>query len=142
MHRILMVCLGGALGTVARYALNGLISHHQAKGTALPAIFPLGTLIINVSGSFAIGFIAAISEPDLGRGWIRPELRDFLMIGLCGGYTTFSSYSLQSLNLARDGEWLLLALQVVGSNFLCLVAVYLGRVCALLLQSRFHGGAL
>jgi CrcB protein len=142
MYRILMVCLGGALGTAVRYALNGLISHHQSRSRAWPAIFPLGTLVVNVSGSFAIGVIAAFSEPDLGRGWIRPELRDFLMIGLCGGYTTFSSYSLQSLNLARDGEWLLLALQVVGTNFLCLLAVYLGRVFGLLLQSRFHGGAL
>jgi CrcB protein len=89
-----------------------------------------------------IGFLAAISGPAMGRAWLKPEWRDFLMVGFCGGYTTFSSFGLQTLNLARDGEWLYVAGNVLGSNVLGFVAVYLGWVAGRLLQSRFHGGAL
>jgi CrcB protein len=64
------------------------------------------------------------------------------MIGLCGGYTTFSSYGLQTLNLARDGEWLAVTVSIVGSNVLGLLAVYLGLVCGRALQAKLHGGAL
>ena len=142
MLRLLLLSLGGALGTAARYGLNGLISEHQWKYYAWCAVFPLGTLVVNVSGCFAIGFLAAISGPAMGRVWLRPEWRDFLMIGFCGGYTTFSSYGLQTLNLARDGEWSWIALNVAASNVLGLLAVYLGRVCGLVLQSRLSGGIL
>jgi len=138
MLRLLLLSLGGALGTAARYGLNGLISEWQYR--AWSTVFPMGTLIVNVSGCFAIGFLAAVSGPSMGRVWLSPEWRDFLMIGFCGGYTTFSSYGLQTLNLARDGEWFWIALNVVGSNALGLLAVYLGRVCGLLLQSGLHGG--
>ena len=142
MFTLLLICLGGALGTAARYTVDGLISGYQVKHIASFAVFPLGTLAVNVFGSFAIGFVSAISGPSLGRVWLRPAQRDFLMIGCFGGFTTFSSYALQSLNLARDGEWLFAWLNVLGSNSLCLLAVYLGLVCGLFLQSRFHGGLL
>jgi CrcB protein len=132
---MLFLAVGGALGTLARYGLNGLIS-------ARVATFPLGTMLVNVTGCFAIGFIAAISDPSLGRVWLKTGWRDFLMVGFCGGYTTFSSYGLQSLNLARDSEWLFVMLNILGSNLLGLVAVYLGWVSGRLLQSKFHGGAL
>lgn len=135
MWTMLFLAVGGAVGTLARYGLNGLIS-------ARVATFPLGTMLVNVTGCFAIGFIAAVSDPSLGRMWLKTGWRDFLMVGVCGGYTTFSSYGLQSLNLARDSEWLLVMLNVLGSNLFGLGAVYLGWVSGRLLQSKFHGGAL
>ena len=135
MWTVLFLAVGGALGTLARYGLNGLIS-------ARIATFPLGTMIVNISGCFAIGFLAAVSDPSFGRAWLKTGWRDFLMVGFCGGYTTFSSYGLQTLNLARDGEWLAVALNIVGSNVLGLLAVYLGWVSGRALQAKFHGGAL
>ena len=142
MFRLLLLIIGGALGTLARYGLNGVISAHQSKHFPLVAVFPLGTLVINVTGCFAIGVIAAVSGPAAGRVWIKPEWRDFLMVGFCGGYTTFSSYGLQTLNLARDAEWLGVALNILGSNVLGLLATWLGWVGGRLFQSRFHGGTL
>ncbi len=142
MFRLLLLVFGGALGTLARYGLNGVISEHQPKHYPWAVVFPLGTLLVNVTGCFAIGVIAAVSGPATGRAWLKPEWRDFLMIGFCGGYTTFSSYGLQTLNLARDGEWLAVTLNIVGSNMLGLFAVYLGWVCGRALQAKFHGGAL
>lgn len=121
MFKLLWLALGGALGTLARYGLNGVIS-------ARFATFPLGTMIVNITGCFAIGLLAALS--------LRPEWRLFLMVGLCGGYTTFSSFGLQTLDLARDSEWLFVAGNVLGSNALGLLAVYLGWVCGRFL----HGG--
>lgn len=91
--------------------------------------FPLGTLVVNVSGSFLIGFFATLTGAD-GRLLIGPTARNFFMAGICGGYTTFSSFSLQTLNLARDGEWLYAGLNAVLSFALCLLAVWLGHVLA------------
>jgi len=142
MPRLLLLAVGGALGTLARYGFNGLISGHQAKHYPWAVAFPLGTLVVNVTGCFVIGFLAAISGPAMGRAWIKPEWRDFLMVGFCGGYTTFSSYGLQTLNLARDGEWLHVAVNVLGSNILGLLGVYLGWVAGRFLQAKFHGGVL
>jgi CrcB protein len=141
MLRLFLLTVGGGLGTLARYLVNGLISDHQARRFGIATIFPLGTMVINVSGSFVIGLLAAWSGAAIGRSWIKPEWRDFLMVGLCGGYTTFSSFSIQTLNLARDGEWLAVALNVIGTNVLCLLAVYLGWVAGQFIQQRLHGGA-
>ena len=91
--------------------------------------FPVGTLLINVTGSFAIGFFAALTAPE-GRWLVSPAFRVFFMVGVCGGYTTFSSFSLQTLNLARDGEWLHAGANAVLSLGLCLVAVWLGYLAA------------
>ena len=141
MLRMLFLAVGGALGTLARYGLNGLVSDHQGRQFGLPGVFPLGTMIVNISGCFVIGLLAAVSDPSLGRSWIKTEWRDFLMVGFCGGYTTFSSYGLQTLNLARDGEWFYVTANVVGSNVVGLVAVYLGWVVGRILQAKLHGGA-
>ncbi len=119
--------LGGALGTIARFSLDGFVSRHFVS-------FPMGTLIINVTGSFLIAFFATLTGPD-GRFMARSTTRTFFMTGICGGYTTFSSFSLQTLNLAREGEWLYAGLNVLGSVALCLFAAWLGYVAAMFLNS-------
>ena len=91
--------------------------------------FPWGTLVINVTGSFAIGFFNTLTGPD-GRWFVSSEGRMFFMTGICGGYTTYSSFSLQTLNLAREGEWLHAGGNIAGSVVFCLLAVWLGHVAA------------
>ena len=120
--------LGGALGTMARYWINGLVS------TYIIDTFPMGTLVINVTGSFLITFFGTLTDPN-GRWLVSPTARMFFMTGICGGYTTFSSFSLQTLNLARDGEWLYAGLNVLLSVALCLLAAWLGYVAAMFLNS-------
>ena len=119
----LLIALGGALGSVVRFWLSSVIGH------VFSATFPWGTLIVNVSGSFLIGFFATLTGPE-GRVFAGGNTRQFFMTGLCGGYTTFSSFSLQTLSLARDGEWLQAGANSVGSLVLCLVAVWLGHLAA------------
>ena len=119
----LWVMLGSALGGVARYWLSGLAAHFISE------TFPIGTLIVNVTGSFVIGFFATLTGPD-GRVFVGTDVRQFVMTGICGGYTTFSSFSLQTLNLARDGEWALAGANAVLSLVLCLIAVWLGHIAA------------
>jgi CrcB protein len=125
------VALGGALGSVSRYWLNGLIS-----STRFGETFPWGTLAINVTGSFVIGVIGAFTIPE-GRmdSQSRAFATQFLMYGICGGYTTFSSFSLQTLNLLRDREWLYAGGNVVLSVVLCLAAVWLGWMLGSMVNS-------
>jgi fluoride exporter len=123
MLNYLLVALGSALGGMARYGAAGLAA--RLIGPTLP----WGTLIVNVTGSLVIGFLATLAAPD-GRLLLPPDTRAFLVIGLCGGFTTFSSFSLETLNLARDGEWLWAASNVIGSVLLCLLAVWLGHLGA------------
>jgi fluoride exporter len=124
MLNYLAVGVGGAIGTIGRFWLNGVVSRRLGE------TFPLGTLVINVSGSFAIAFFAAMTAPE-GRVMVSPTFRTFFMAGICGGYTTFSSFSLQTLNLALDGEWLYAGANTVLSVVLCLAAAWLGYVAAL-----------
>jgi len=84
-----LVMLGGALGTGARFWLSGLIAERAGE------FFPLGTLLVNISGSFAVGFFAGFTDSE-GPVLVSPRFRQFFMIGVCGGYTTFSSFSLQT----------------------------------------------
>ena len=119
--------LGGALGTISRYWLNGVVSTYFVA-------FPMGTLVINVTGSFLIAFFGTLTDPD-GRWLVSPTARMFFMTGICGGYTTFSSFSLQTLNLAREGQWLYAGLNILLSVALCLVAAWLGYVAAAFLNS-------
>jgi CrcB protein len=123
------VMLGGALGTGARFWASGLVAEHLGE------TFPLGTLFVNVTGSFIIGFFAAIADPA-GPFLVSPRARQFVTIGILGGYTTFSSFSLQTLELARAGDWFRAGLNSILSLVCCLVAVWLGRSIALLLISR------
>ena len=106
---------------MSRYWVNGLVS------VKFGATFPWGTLVINVAGSFVIGVIGALASPE-GRmdSSTRLFATQFLMVGVCGGYTTFSSFSLQTLNLLREREWLYAGGNVLLSVVLCLIAVWLG----------------
>jgi fluoride exporter len=119
----LWVAVGGALGSVARFWCSGLVAR-TVGGT-----FPWGTMVVNVVGSFVIGFFGTLTAPE-GRFLVAPDVRTFVMIGLCGGYTTFSSFSLQTLALAQDGEWLQVGGNILLSVALCLLAVWLGHVAA------------
>lgn len=119
MFNYLLIALGSAIGGVARYWASGVIENRIGQA------FPWGTLFVNVTGSFIIGFLASISAPE-SRFFLSPHVRGFLMIGVCGGYTTFSSFSLQTLNLARDKEWLYAGVNTILTLLLCLLSVWLG----------------
>jgi CrcB protein len=129
MRLYLIVAAGGAIGSILRFGLNGLISDAAGPG------FPWGTLIINITGSLLIGFISTLTDPHaLGR-WLPPAgTREFLMVGVCGGYTTFSSFSLQTLNLMQGGEWFKAAANVVLSVLLCMIGVWGGYALAMLIN--------
>jgi CrcB protein len=118
-----VVALGGALGTIARYFVSGVVAN------AFGETFPWGTMIINITGSFLVGFFWTMTAPD-GRLFVSGSTRQFVMTGFCGGFTTFSSFSLQTLNLMRDGEWLYAGGNVLGSVTLCMIFVWLGSLCA------------
>ena len=120
---LLAVALGSALGGAARYGLSGLVARSFGE------TFPWGTLLVNVIGSFLIGFVATLTGPD-GRLLVSPVTRQFWMPGIFGGFTTFSSFSLQTLTLAQDGEWARAGANVGLSVALCLIAVWLGAVLA------------
>ena len=119
----LWVALGGALGSVARYAISGIAVRWLGAG------FPYATLFVNVTGSFTIGLLAALVAAD-GRLSLGADARAFLMVGVLGGFTTFSSFSLETLNLARSGALAPAMLNVAGSVVLCLAAVSIGFATA------------
>lgn len=124
----LCVALGGAIGSVARFWLT------EASAKWWGADFPWGTVIANVTGSFLIGLIAAL--PVLGpRDLTGPMGRQFLMVGIMGGYTTFSSFSLQTLTMVQNGHMMKAALNVGGSVALCLLAVALGYAVGAMLSA-------
>src|SRR5262245_26234357 len=114
MRTYALIAIGGALGSVARFWLNVLVSER------LGSAFPWGTLVVNVAGSLVIGVLAALVLPG---GKVSAEagafVAHFLMVGVCGGFTTFSSFSLQTLNLLREREWLYAAGNVLLSVVLC-----------------------
>lgn len=117
------IMLGSALGGAARYWCSGVAANHFGE------TFPWGTLIVNVVGSFVIGFFATLTGPD-GRLLVGTPARQFVMVGVCGGYTTFSSFSLQTLALIRDGEMARAGANIGLSLLLCLIAVWLGHIAA------------
>lgn len=112
------VALGSAIGGVARFWLTNAMAERSAA-------FPWGTFIVNVSGSFAIGVLAAMTTPG-GRWQVDPRWGPFLMSGLCGGYTTFSAFSLQTLALAQQQQHWHALVNVLSSVVACLLAVWLG----------------
>jgi fluoride exporter len=114
------IALGSALGGAGRYWCSGLVARHFGE------TFPWGTLVVNVLGSFVVGFADALLAST--------PARQLFMSGLCGGYTTFSSFSLQTLNLARDGEWASAGANVGASVGTCLISVWLGHIAAVALN--------
>jgi CrcB protein len=114
---LLYVALGSALGGVSRYLIGGLIQR------MLDTAFPAGTLLVNISGSFLLGAIVryALETPSL-----TPEIRAFLTIGFCGGYTTFSTFSYEAVALLRDGEWSRAGVYITASVILSLMGTFLG----------------
>jgi CrcB protein len=126
--KILLLLTGGAVGTLARYALAGF-AHRIYEG-----IFPLGTLVVNIAGSFFIGLLWGL----LDVGNLSTNSRTFIFIGLFGGFTTFSSYTLESLNLFRDGDVKLALVNVLANNILGLLLVFTGFILAKGLLSLFR----
>jgi CrcB protein len=125
----LAVMLGGAVGTALRFGLSNWFAVHYGE------TFPVGTIVVNVTGCFVIGLFNALTGPD--SVFLASSLtRQVVMIGVLGGYTTFSSFSLQTLNLINTGEWLRAGWNVFVSVFCCLVAVWLGQLAAALLNQR------
>ncbi len=122
--RVALVALGGLVGSVARYWLAGVVQNLTDHG------FPSGTLAVNVVGSFVIGLVMVLS---LERGLLDDELRILLTTGFCGGFTTMSTFSYETLFLVRDGERLLALENVVASLAACLGATWAGGVVGRLL---------
>jgi CrcB protein len=120
MEKILLVGAGGFIGSVLRYLLSGL-----AQDLARREDFPFGTLAVNVIGCLAIGLLSQVAE---SRGALSPEVRACVMIGILGGFTTFSSFGNETVSLWRDGEGLLGFLNVAAQVLLGLGAVWLGRL--------------
>jgi len=119
MRDILLVGFGGFIGSVGRYVLSGLTYRFVPT-----AAMPLGTMLVNVLGCGAIGFLAGMMD---ARQLIGPGLRLFLLIGVLGGFTTFSTFGYETLALARDGDHLRAGANVLLTVVLCLVAVWLGH---------------
>jgi len=129
MLTYLYIALGGAIGSVARaWTANVFVRMYGAH-------FPWGTIFINIAGSFIIGFFGALTTSD-GRFTAHPDARAFVMIGICGGFTTFSSFSLQTLDLARDGKPGAALANIGLSLILCLLAVTAGYASAEAINRR------
>ncbi len=118
----LMVVLGGAVGTLARYLIS-------VAALPISQNLPWGTIGINILGSFIIGLFGTLTLAH-GRFPVSENIRLFVMIGICGGFTTFSSFSLQTLDLLRNGAMVRAAVNVVASVVLCVSAVALGHFIA------------
>ena len=128
----LWIALGGALGSVGRAICAELAARWLGDS------FPWGILVINVVGSLVIGFFATLTGIG-GRYLVAPEARQFVMVGICGGFTTFSSFSLQTLNLLLDGYVVRAGANIAASVTLCLLAVWLGHLAASALNQNGAG---
>jgi len=133
MLSYLLVAIGGALGSVARFWVSGLVADR------IGSVFPWNTLAVNVTGSFVIGLVAVLADPE---GPLRPQSRafavQFIMYGVCGGYTTFSSFSLATLKQLQEREWLYAGGNVILSVALCMVGVWLGWIAGQVLRQCMH----
>lgn len=117
----LWIALGAIVGASARYFISGYIAR------AVSTVFPYGTLIINVSGSLLLGFFLILASE---RTLLDPRWRFLIAIGFCGSYTTFSSYAFESFAYMEQGQWLLMAGNILANNVLCLAAVLAGAAVA------------
>ena len=124
MINYLVVSAGAAIGGALRYGISSFIQKH------ISVIFPYGTLVVNIVGSFILGFIMFyLNEKEL----IGNELRLFLTIGFCGGFTTFSTFSYETLNLFLETEYLLAIYNVLLNVVLCLIGIYLAYLLSKLI---------
>lgn len=119
MINYILVSAGAAAGGAARYWLSNFVYKF------LPANFPYGTLTVNVIGSFLLGFILFFISD---RSLISPNLRLFLTIGFCGGFTTFSTFSYETINLIKNAEFLYASLNILFNVILCLAATYIAYI--------------
>ena len=115
------IALGAVVGASARYFLSGYIAKFFSSS------FPYGTLFINISGSLLLGFFLVLTSE---RMLVDARWRLLIAIGFCGSYTTFSSYAFETFALFEQGQWLLVAWNVIGSNLLCLASVLAGAALA------------
>ena len=123
--RLLWIGLGGFAGSVVRYLVSG-----WAQTISTSVTFPYGTLAVNVLGCLVIGVLSYLAD---ARGLFSAEARLFLFVGVLGGFTTFSTFGNETLNLIRDGEMLVASLNVAANVVLCLLAVWAGRAGALVI---------
>ena len=124
MKQILLVGFGGCIGSIARFFVSKLNLHWQLLS------IPMGTLTVNILGSLIIGFIVGVSAKS---ELISPGLRLFLMVGVCGGFTTFSSFTLENMTLMQNGQFVSVLIYTGLSIFLGFLAVYLGYLSSNLL---------
>jgi len=129
MHAFIWIAIGGALGSVARHGIS--VAFIERFSNSIAAVW--ATLAVNVSGSLLIGFFATLGHPE-GGFLQHPNARLFLTVGLCGGYTTFSAFSLQTLELIRSGDWLMAGGNVLLSVCGTVLAVAAGHKLALFFQ--------
>jgi fluoride exporter len=122
MRRYYLVAIGGGIGSLVRFGVTQFMA-------PMAVWAPLSILIINISGCFVISFLNFVSDPS-GNIYLGPRSRLFLLVGFCGGYTTFSSFSLISFNAVRHGVLLDLWLNIGLSHILCLFSVWLGAILA------------
>lgn|SRR2546425_1012845 len=121
MQKVFLIGLAGLIGTLGRYGLSGIIARRFGE------TFPTGTLVVNVAGCFFAGFLFYLMQE---RFLVNQTLRMVVMIGFLGGFTTFSSFGLQTFTLVRDGEFWFAAMNMVGSNLLGLLMVWAGYTLA------------
>lgn len=124
MLRLFILGVAGAAGTVSRYLLSGWI--HQLFG----AEFPYGTLVVNISGCLAVGFLGTLTEE---RSWMSPGIRIPLLLGFLGAFTTFSSFTYETWALFKDGEMMMAGLNVLASVVTCFVGLLIGVFLARLI---------
>jgi CrcB protein len=125
----LLIALGGAVGSLLRYLIGGTIQRSSASG------FPVGTMFVNVAGCFLIGIFVRF----LLNIQVSAELRALLVIGFCGGFTTFSTFSFETVGLIEGGEYARAATYVLGSAVLCIVATFAGMAAVSALAAAGNG---
>ena len=122
MTKLLIIGIGGFIGSISRYLVSG-----AAQNLSKNLIFPVGTFTVNLLGCLLIGFLSQLSET---RGLLTDSSRAFIIVGVLGGFTTFSAFGNETLNLLRDGETNLALINAIGSVIICLIGVWLGRAIA------------
>jgi len=125
---LLLIAVGGAAGSLLRYLIGGAVQRMSASG------FPIGTMFVNVSGCFLVGILVR----QFLNMQVSPELRAFLIVGFCGGFTTFSTFSAETLGLVEGGEYGRATGYVILSVVLCLAATFMGMAAMRLLAGTGH----